>query len=83
MQGTEAKVAVGLKRTHAELVGQGERLAVVISGLLAFWRFASRRNLAEEVQGMRLVTAFLVRTGERQRPLGKGLRLLHVPSQQS
>ena len=40
-----------------------------------------RRNVAEEAQGIRLVAAFLVRTGERQCALGEGLRLLQAASQ--
>jgi hypothetical protein len=35
-----------------------------------------RCNLAQEAQGIRLVAALLVRTGEGQCPLGEGLRLL-------
>jgi hypothetical protein len=34
-------------------------------GLIAPWRLTSCRNVAEEAQGIRLVTPFLVRTGER------------------
>ena len=51
-------------------------------GLLALRGIALRRNVAEEAQGIRLVAAFLVLTGERQRPLGEGVRLLQVASQQ-
>ena len=40
-----------------------------------------RRNVAEEAQGIRLVAPFLMRTGERQRLLGEGLRLLQVAGQ--
>ena len=41
-----------------------------------------RRDLAEEAQGIRLVAPFLVLTGERQRPLGEGVRLLQAAGQQ-
>ena len=41
-----------------------------------------RRNVTEEAQGIRLVAAFLVRTGERQRLLGEGVRLLQAAGQQ-
>jgi hypothetical protein len=55
---------VGLERAHAEFVGQGQGLLVVGFGLSALWRLAPRRDLAEEPpQGIRLVAAFLVRTG--------------------
>src|SRR5262249_43087039 len=43
---------------------------------------APRRNVAEEAQSIRLVAPFLVPTGERQRPLGKGLRVLQAVGQQ-
>jgi hypothetical protein len=36
----------------------------------------SRRNVAEEPQDIRLVTAFLVRTGGCQRALGEDVHLL-------
>ena len=78
----EAEVAVGHERAHAELLGQGEGLAVVGFGLIALRRLAPRRNVAEEAQGIRLVTSFLVRTGERQRTLGEGVRLLQAAGQQ-
>jgi hypothetical protein len=39
---------VGLERSHAKLVGQGEGLLVVGFGLIALWRFVLRRNLAQE-----------------------------------
>ena len=41
-------MAVGLEWAHAEFVGQGEGLTVVISGLIARRRFTLRRNLAQE-----------------------------------
>ena len=40
IQGAEAAVAVGQKRTHAEFFGQGEGLTVVSFGLLARRRLA-------------------------------------------
>ena len=55
---------------------------VVGFGQLALRRIAPCRNLAEEAQGIRLVAPFLVRTGERQRPLGEGVRLLQAAGQQ-
>ena len=47
-------------------------------GLLALRRLATRRNLAEEPQSIRLVATFMMRTGERQRPLGEGVGLLQA-----
>ena len=75
-------MAVGLERAHAEFVGQGEGLLVVGFGQLDLRGLAPRGNLAEEAQGIRLVATFLVRTGERQRTLGEGVRLLQAASQQ-
>ena len=51
-------------------------------GLFALRRLALRRNVAEEAQGIRLVAPFLVLAGERQRPLGEGVRLLQAAGQQ-
>ena len=82
IQRAKAAVAVGLERAHAEFLGQGEGLLVVGFGLLALRRLALRRNLAEEAQGIRLVAAFLVLTGKRQRALGEGVRLLQAAGQQ-
>ena len=82
IQGAEAEVAVGLERAHAEFLSQGEGLAVVGFGRLDLRGIAPRRNVAEEAQGIRLVAAFLVLTGERQRLLGEGVRLLQAASQQ-
>ena len=63
-------MAVRLERAHAKFLGQGECLTVMSDGLLALRRLASRRNVAEEAQGIRLMTPFLVPTGERQCALG-------------
>src|SRR5262249_33538267 len=63
-------------------VGEGERLLVVGCGWLDLWGLAVHGNIAEEAQGIRLVMAFLMFAGERQRPLGEGLRLFHAASQQ-
>jgi hypothetical protein len=49
----EAKMTVGHERPHPQLVGQGEGLAVVISGLLALRRLAPRGDLtASEIDGL-------------------------------
>src|SRR5262249_9387131 len=82
VQGAEAPVAVGLERAHAEFGGQGEGLLVVISGLRDLRSIATSGDLPKEAQGIRLVAAFLVRTGMRQRPLSEGVRLLQATGQQ-
>jgi hypothetical protein len=69
---------VRLQRAHAELRGPGESLAVIVFGLHYCQRLASCCNVAEEAQGIRLVAAFLMRTGEREGLRSKGLRLLQV-----
>ena len=71
-----------MERAHAELVGQGEGLLVVVFGRVALRRLTPRRNVAEEAQGIRLVAPFLVLMGERQRTLGEGVRLLQAAGQQ-
>src|SRR5437879_5883921 len=81
IQRTEATVAVGDKWAHAEFVGQGEGLAVAGFSPLAFWKFAPRCNRTKEPQGIGLVAAFLVCTGERLRLLGEGVRVLQAASQ--
>ena len=50
-------------------------------GLFSLRRLVPRRNVAEEAQGIRLVAAFLVLTGKRQRALGEGLCLLQTARQ--
>ena len=75
-------MAVGHERAHAELVGQGQGLPVVGFGLVALWRLVPRRNVAEEPESIGFMAPFLVLTGERQRPLGEGLRLLQAAGQQ-
>ena len=75
-------MAVGLERAHAQLLGQGEGLAVVGFGLRRLRRIAPRGDRAEEAQRIRLVATFLVRTGECERLLGEGVRLLQTAGQQ-
>src|SRR5262245_2900022 len=82
IQRAEAAVAVGLEWAHTEFLGQGQGLLVVGCGLFVLRRFAPCRNLAEEVQSIRLVATFLVYTGKFQRSLSEGVRLLHAASQQ-
>ena len=72
---------MGLERAHAELVCEGQGLAVVGFGQPALRRLTPRRSVAEEAEGMRLVATFLVRTGKRQCTLGEGMRLFQAASQ--
>jgi hypothetical protein len=79
---SEAQMTVSLERAHAEFLGQGEGLAVVVFSRLDLRGITPRRDLAEEAQGIRLVTPFLSLTGIRQHTLGQGVRLLQLAGQQ-
>ena len=81
IQGAQAEVAVGLERAHAEFVGQGQGLAVVGFGQLVLRGLTSRRDVAEEAQGIRLGTPCLVCTGMRQRTLGEDVRIRQTAAQ--
>src|SRR4029453_7908227 len=81
IQRPEATVAVRLEWAHAKFLGQGEGLAVVGYGGVALGGIALCRNVTEEAQGIRLVPPLLVLASERQRVLGKGMRLLQATTQ--
>ena len=76
-------MAVGLERTHAECLGEGEGLLVVVYSGLDLRGLTPRCNVAKQVQGIHLIAAFLVRTGEREGTLGearhRGRRRTVVP----
>src|SRR5262249_20160497 len=82
IQDAKAVLAVGQEWTHAQYVSQSEGLLVEGFGLLDLRGITMCGNLAEEAQGIGFVAAFLVRTGERQRALGEGVRLLQAARQQ-
>ena len=63
----ETVVTVRLQRAHAEVFGQGEGVLIVDHGWLAIRRLTPCCDVAEQAQGIGLVTAFLVLTSERQR----------------
>ena len=66
---------MGLEWAHAKRLGESEGLAaVVLGGLLTHCRSELGCNRSEEAQGIRLVTLFLVRTGEHQRAFGSANR---------
>src|SRR5215831_15321143 len=65
VQRAEATVAVGHERAQAQFVGQGEGLLIVGFSLLDIKRLTPHRNITEEAQGIRLVPASLVLTGDR------------------
>ena len=74
-------MAVRHERTHPQLLGKGEGLLIVGCGPRTIRRLTPYRKVTEEAQGIRLVAAFLVRTGERQRSLGQGVCLRQAASQ--
>jgi hypothetical protein len=78
----DAEVTVGLERAYAKFVGQGERLAVVVLGLIALGGLAPRRHLAEEAKGILLVAPFLVPTGTCSPMDGETVCLLMTAGQQ-
>jgi hypothetical protein len=53
VQRAEAEVAVGHERTHAQLVGEGERLSVVVFRVFGA---AYRPDLTREAQSMGLAS---------------------------
>jgi hypothetical protein len=69
---------VGLERTHAEFLGQGQGLAIVGFGLIALRWMTLCRDLAKEAQGMGFIAPFLMRTGELQSALRLGRRLVQL-----
>lgn len=73
-------MAVSLKWTHGERLGQGQRLEVGDFGVLDFRSITPGRDLTEKPQGIGLMAAFSLRARERQHPLGEGVRLLRETS---
>jgi hypothetical protein len=76
IQRAETAVAVGLERTHAQCLGQGERLLVVRFSLLGLRRLSLRCNLAKEPQGVGFVTPRLMGPRELQGTLRLSARLV-------
>ena len=56
-------------------------MLVVGLGWLDLRRVVACGDVAEEAQGIRLVTTFLIRTAERQRALGEGVCFLQSTGQ--
>jgi hypothetical protein len=57
-------VAVGLEKTHAEFLGQGEGFLVVGFGLFALRGNVMHSDVAEESMNLGLVPALLVNLGK-------------------
>jgi len=71
-------VAVGLERTHAEGLGEGESLSIECLGLLDLGRLVMHGNLTEQMQGIGLVSTLLVILGEAEGMLSTFERILDV-----
>src|SRR5215831_16743947 len=82
MQSAETEMAVGHERAHAEFLGQGEGLPVVMFGWLDLRGGLMGGDLPEEPQGPCLVSALLMVTGEVEGPPNALGRLLYAAGQQ-
>jgi hypothetical protein len=60
----EAEVAMGGEGAHPELLGERERVAVVVFGLVGVQRVALGGDLAKEAKGICLMSSFLMAAGE-------------------
>src|SRR5262245_15043241 len=78
----EPAVTMRDERAHPQLGGQRQRLLISALGVSARRWIASRVDLAEEPQGVRLVAALAVCAGQTERALGLGVRLLETAGQQ-
>src|SRR5439155_3503756 len=82
VQFAQANVAVCHKRTHAELFGEGESLAIVVFRLPDIKGIFARCDLAKEPKSVRLVSSLFVLTGETQGALCGGTGIRFPPGQQ-
>ena len=76
---TQPVLTVGLERTHAERLGQGEGLLVVRGGGHDVGGIVPRGNLAEQPQGPCLPALPVAVAGVGERPLRQLVGLLHTP----
>ena len=76
VESAETQVAMGLKRAHADRLGQGEGLAVVIFSRLDLRGSALGRDVAEESQGIRLIAPLLLGSCDLEGLLAELHRLL-------
>ena len=82
VQPAQPMVAVGHKRAHAQLLGQGQGLLVVCFGLLGIGGIGVGMDSAKLVQRMRLVSVFLLLPGQVER-LARVLPCLIAASRQT
>ena len=74
---------MGQKGTHAEFLGQGKGLAIVMCGRPDLQRGLMAGDLPEQPQGPRPVPPLLMGTGEVEGTPSELHRLLHAASQQT
>ena len=74
-------MAVGLERAHAQLLGEGEGLAVMADGGLDLGGRLTRRALAQEPQGPGLVATLLILAGMVESLRGALARVFQATSQ--
>ncbi len=64
VEGAEAAVTVGHQRSHPQLFGQREGLAVVALSPLGIWGLSVRGDLSEESEGPRMMASFVALTAD-------------------
>src|SRR5215510_8887348 len=74
-------MAMGQERAHAEFVGQGHSLTVIVCSRLGYQRITLRSDVAEEPEGPCLMSPFLVLTADLESALGQCERLVHASGQ--
>jgi hypothetical protein len=82
VEGAEPQVAMRLQRAHAQVLGQGESLAVVASSLVDVQGLALHSNFAEEAMRMCLVAAPYLGTGELEKAASKRARFVHAADEE-
>src|SRR5262245_48233657 len=82
VEGAEPQVAMRLEWAQAQLLSQGEGLAVMGFGGLDLWGITMRGNLAEEPAGMCLIATSCVGTGEIEEAPGQCTRLVHAANEE-
>src|SRR4030095_7562851 len=82
IQHAQTAVAVGLERTHAACVGEGDALPVVALCLLGLWGIATRSYLAKEPEEPCLVAPFLEVRGTLKGTPNEPEELFSLASQQ-
>src|SRR5258705_53091 len=75
----ETEQRLGGKRAHRELLRQREGLPEAVFGGAGIGGMRNGRDIAEDLEGPRVMTPLLVQEGELQRPLGRRVGALDLP----